>query len=744
MSSMLSEALSYARRGWYVFPCREKPGEPFIRNGETITPAEKTPYVGKGLNDATRDEDQIKAWWLKWPDAMIGVNAGKSGLFVIDIDKKHIDGLDTFTKWNINDSAGLHSMTPSGGMHIVFTGTGKSNTNAKTGIDTRGEGGYFIAPPSRIKTGEYPGEYKWFDDWSRTPGIVPDGLMAKLFPDKTVEYVKGNFTPPDGEKKQLSRATLNFLASGAPKGARNATLFKVLADFAGCGYSREHSKETVLPVCTRIGLSVSEFEQVLEHAYAKPRTSSIPDSIQEKIMTEGKKAASKITFEEQVVMEEAILAGMMTDNNIISSVNDILNMEDFQVFKNRVIYKTISSLYRNGIKADYLTVSNQISKETSKITLNEISKLTTEYLLDTESVINYASIIKEKSATRKLEAVLDNKAKYMKVGSLPEIISSLEKDVADVAVYGGAKSTSVLTGQQAVEMVGERTRKIISGEIQQLKTGFSDYDYHVGGFYTNEMIVLAARTGDGKSAMALSIVNHVSLVNNYSSVLFSLEMSTHESICRLICQLTGLPFKDVYHGNLDEKQWKQYHDAADRIKASKIYLDDGFGMTVPEIRSKIRKLMEKDIKLIVIDQLEQVKGYDGSAEYVRFDKIAYDIKSMTKEFNVPIILNHQMNRGITDRKLKNPEPELQDLNQAGEKPADQVWVIRHNKDEHNNIIQSKVKMLKNRNGPKVDFAVIFVGTKMLFSNPTTEEARHVFNNAEDDAGENPDFVGKDD
>ena len=746
--TMLQEALTYAGRGWYVFPCREKPGEPFIRNGETITPAEKTPYVSKGLDSATLDLDQIRAWWGKWSEAMIGINAGKSGLFVVDIDKKHVNGLDTFTQWNINDSAGLHSITPSGGMHIIFTGAGKSSTNAKTGIDTRGEGGYFIAPPSKILSGEYAGEYKCMGDWSKTPGIIPDGLLARLFPDKTTEYVKGNFTPPDGTKKQLSRASLNFLANGAPVGGRNAALFKVLADFAGCGYSKEYAKETVLPICTRIGLTVSEFEQVLGHAYSKPRTSSIPDSIQEKILEGGKHVASKITFEEQVAMEDALLASMLMDNALIPAINDILNFEDFHVLKNRLIYKTINKIYNSGMKADYLTVSSELEKETKKITLDEISNMMNQYLINTDSVMSYCKIIKEKASINKVEAVMDNKAEYLKAGNLIEIITSLEKDIADIAVYGGVKSTSVMTGKQATDMVSERTRMIESGEIEQLKTGFVDYDYHVGGIYSNELIVCAARSGDGKSALALSILNELGLRQNKSVALFSLEMSTHESICRLICQITGIPFKYVYQGKMSPEQWKTYKEAMTRISDSKIYFDDGFGMTVPEIRSKIRKLMEKDIKFAVIDQLEQVKGYDSLPSHIQFDKNAYDIKNLTKEFNVPIFLNHQFNRAIMDRKLKNPEPELNDLNQAGEKPADQVWVIRHNKDDRGNIMQSKIKMLKNRNGPKIEFAVIFVGERMLFSNPVREEDKIVFHSGdslEDSSGNGaePNFVKED-
>lgn len=753
MPNMLQEALDYAHRGWYVFPCREKPGQPYIKEGVEIIPSEKTPYVSKGLHDATTDEEQITAWWNKWPDAMIGVNAGKSGLFVIDIDKKHINGFDTFMTWNINDTAGLHSFTPSGGTHIVFTGSGKTNTNGKTGIDTRGEGGYFIAPPSVILEGEYKGEYKAFDDWTRTPGVIPDGLMAKLFPNTTVEYVRGSattLTTTGGNKKQLSRRTLNFLANGAPHGERNASLFNAMADFYGCGYTKGETKETLLPVSQRIGLSLSEFEVTLEKAYSKPRTSSIPDYIQEKIAEGGKNIASKITLEEQAIVEDALLACLICDNTLIPTINDILGFEDFSTLKNRIIYKAINRLYASGMKVDVFTVAHEIEKETDKVKIDNINKMINIYFINTEHAQTYARIIQEKASLRKIETLMDNKEHYIKTGNLAEAVGMLEKDISDIAIYGGAKSTSVLTSKQATDFVMEQTRMIQNGQIEQLKTGFLVYDSHVGGFYSNEMIICAARAGDGKSALALSIINDVAIKQNKPVAFFSLEMSTHESICRLICQLTGLPFKDVYQGSLkNTAQWDEYEKAMKTISESPIYFDDGFGMPIQEIRSKIRKLMEKDIKLVVIDQLEQIKGYDGMPPYIQFDKIAYDIKNFTKEFNVPILLNHQLNRSITNRNLKNPEPILSDLNQAGEKPANQVWVISHHKDEKGKILNTKIKILKNRNGPRIEFSVIYVGERMLFSNPTRPEdmyAEQVSSSDEygnDGTSSEPDFVRED-
>ena len=125
-------------------------------------------------------------------------------------------------------------------------------------------------------------------------------------------------------------------------------------------------------------------------------------------------------------------------------------------------------------------------------------------------------------------------------------------------------------------MVEERTRLLMEGKIEQLKTGFSDFDYHIGGLYTNELVICAARAGDGKSSLALSIVNQISIVQKKPTVFFSLEMSTHETICRLICQLTGIPFKNVYQGKMKADQWKIYKEILVWSKLVKTTAHRGF------------------------------------------------------------------------------------------------------------------------------------------------------------------------
>jgi len=182
MNKYLYQALSYLDLGWWVFPCREKPGKPFIdKFGKLKMPKEKSPYTKNGFKDASNDPALVKEWWSRWDDACIGVSCEHSGLFLIDIDVKNgKKGIDNYMQMGITDTGALHSRTPSKGLHMLFKGAGKSSTNANTGIDTRGEGGYFIAPPSEIIGGIVLGRYIALDNWDHNPEEISIFDLEKL------------------------------------------------------------------------------------------------------------------------------------------------------------------------------------------------------------------------------------------------------------------------------------------------------------------------------------------------------------------------------------------------------------------------------------------------------------------------------------------------------------------------------------------------------------------------------------
>jgi hypothetical protein len=181
-NELLEKALWYAKeKQWYVFPCREKPFEYINAKGEPDIAKVKSPYTKNGFNNATLDEKQIVAWWTKYPEAGIGISCGQSNLIVIDIDVRDgKNGFANFMKLGISDDGALHSITPSGGNHIIFKGSMYSQANVKSGVDIRSIGAYIVAPPSFIYEDGVKKYYLAVDDWNENPSDAPSSLQENL------------------------------------------------------------------------------------------------------------------------------------------------------------------------------------------------------------------------------------------------------------------------------------------------------------------------------------------------------------------------------------------------------------------------------------------------------------------------------------------------------------------------------------------------------------------------------------
>ena len=147
--TMLQAALDYAAQGWPVFPCN---------------PLDKRPLTPHGFKDATTDPEQIKAWWTRWPNAMVGVPMGAAtGTFCVDLDRKpnEPDGVATWAKLESEHGqtpeTRMHD-TPSTGRHLLYKWCNDIRNHKlkerAPGIETRGEGGYIVVPPSVMADGK--------------------------------------------------------------------------------------------------------------------------------------------------------------------------------------------------------------------------------------------------------------------------------------------------------------------------------------------------------------------------------------------------------------------------------------------------------------------------------------------------------------------------------------------------------------------------------------------------------------
>jgi hypothetical protein len=229
----LDWALKYAGAGKPVFPCN---------------PLNKRPLVEGGFKSATRDESIIRAWWAQWPNAMIGLPTGAvSGLFVVDLDiDKGKDGRKAYADLGYDELDTLATITPRGGVHLFFRhrdGLGNTASALAKGIDTRGDGGYVILPPSMREDGR---RYEWRENGrAGRPAELPEALFEALRKAKQRDgdeaVAQSRKSMGDGKRGAYALAALDKeceAVANALEGTRNDTLNKAaynLGQFVAAG-----------------------------------------------------------------------------------------------------------------------------------------------------------------------------------------------------------------------------------------------------------------------------------------------------------------------------------------------------------------------------------------------------------------------------------------------------------------------------------------------------------------------------
>lgn len=259
-NELLIAALGYAARGWAVLPLR---------------PRAKTPLTEHGLKDATTDPDIIPRWWARWPDANVGIATGQdSGLIVIDIDEDH-DGDQTLDQLEAEHGPLPTTMTSltGAGRHLLFQHPGQALRNSAgrlgAGIDTRGDGGYIVAPPSVHPSGV---AYEWLHD--TPPAVLPDWVLEALTarPAPTPPPAGGpvgEWEPPAGATAYARKALLEIAAeiAATAEGGRNAALngaaYRLGRMVGGGQIDRADVEHALTDAALAAGLTPTEIAQTL-------------------------------------------------------------------------------------------------------------------------------------------------------------------------------------------------------------------------------------------------------------------------------------------------------------------------------------------------------------------------------------------------------------------------------------------------------------------------------------------------
>ncbi len=427
--------------------------------------------------------------------------------------------------------------------------------------------------------------------------------------------------------------------------------------------------------------------------------------------------------------ERAVIGAMLVSEAAVSVVGEMLAAEDFYSETHRVLYGSMMRLYSRGEPIDQLTLTNELRSvgEFDRIGGRQYVFRLVESVPTAANASRYAEIVRGKSLLR---AVIDAGDRIQQQAfAEPEDVSTA-LDAAEQLIYGVSNRqlkehlapVSELA-PSALEMIQRLYEQ--EGEVTGVETGFEDLDRLTTGFHKSDLVILAARPAMGKTAMALNALWHAAKDKGLPVAIFSLEMSKEQLVQRLISQTTRIRTQDLRSGNVKAEDWPKLVRGVAEVAKAPIWIDDSAGITLMEMRAKVRRLAsrlnaqgEAPLSLVVIDYLQLMVGQGNRSEnrQQEISEISRGLKVLARDLDVPVLAIAQLSRAVEARHDKRPM--LSDLRDSGaiEQDADMVMFLYrdeyYNPDSDDKGI-AEVIVGKHRNGPtgKVQLAWLEQYTK---------------------------------
>jgi len=417
--------------------------------------------------------------------------------------------------------------------------------------------------------------------------------------------------------------------------------------------------------------------------------------------------------------ESSVLGAILIDKDAIGTVSQIISAKDFYSDINGIIFDAMLSLYEERKPIDILTLTAKLKKNKIKVESAYLAGLV-DNVPTAANVEHYANIIKEASTKRSL----------IKIGTeMAELGFSDEKEVADLidkaessifSISQGFASKTFIPIKEALagsfDRIDELHRK--GKGLRGIATGFTDLDEILSGMQQSNLLILAARPGQGKTAMIVNIAQNVAVNDKTPVGIFSLEMSQEELVDRFLVGQADVDAWRLKTGRLSEGDFTKLSQAMGELADAPIYIDDTPGITISEMRTKARRLqMEHNIEFLIVDYLQLAdsgRRYDNRVQEVSI--ISQSLKRLARELKIPVLAVSQLSRAVEHRGERKPQ--LADLRESGaiEQDADVVMFIYRPEAEMANIMQTKLLIAKHRNGPVGEIDLLFRGDRIKFYN----------------------------
>ena len=420
--------------------------------------------------------------------------------------------------------------------------------------------------------------------------------------------------------------------------------------------------------------------------------------------------------------ERSVLGAVLIDKDAISLVSEIVSPKDFYNDINGIIYDSMLSLYDERKPIDFLTLTARLKKNKTdgKVESSYLSSLV-DSVPTAANVEHYAELIKEASTKRSLIRIGTQIAEmgYETEKEPAELLDRAESSIFAVSQGHNIKGfTAIKEGLAAsFDRIDELHKK--GSGFRGVQTGFIDLDNVLSGMQASNLLILAARPGQGKTAMIVNIAQNVAVVQKKPVGIFSLEMSEEELVDRLLIGQADVDAWKLKTGRLAESDFTKLSQAMGELADAPLFIDDTPGISISEMRTKARRLqMEQHIELLIVDYLQLAdpgRRYDNRVQEVSI--ISQGMKNLARELKIPVIAVSQLSRAVEHRGERKPQ--LADLRESGaiEQDADVVmFLYRPDAEVTSNIMPTKLLIAKHRNGPVGEIDLLFRGDRIRFYN----------------------------
>ena len=421
-----------------------------------------------------------------------------------------------------------------------------------------------------------------------------------------------------------------------------------------------------------------------------------------------------------VEAEQSVLGSILVKPESFEKIAGQLTADDFYMEENKVIFSSIQEMFLKNRTIDTVTLVDALVKGGYRDETGGIQYLTqiAQFVPNASNIRDYAKIVKEKSLLRRLIAACDEitEEAYSEQGDVSNVIDAAEQRIFELAQKKESREFRHIKDILSTvyqDLVDKAEHKEVDHGVH---TGFSDLDRVLVQLGPADLVLVGARPGMGKTSFAMNIAVNAAKASGKAVCIFSLEMSGEQLVNRMLSSEAMVDSHTLRTGEIRPEDWQRLADASAMLAGCNLLIDDTSGVTVTDMKAKLRRV--KNLGLVVVDYLQLMQASKNIESRVQeVADISRNLKIMAKELSVPVICCAQLSRGPEQRESKKPM--LSDLRDSGAIEQDADIVLFLYRDEYYKDVKgakanvevntAEIIIAKNRHGPLQDVKMTWNG-----------------------------------